>query len=161
MLISGYVGGYDLEDEVAGARDVMALDDLVDLAYSGDEFFDVVFVVAFEGNHHERADADADASRVDDGVVATNDAGGFEFVYAFEGRCRGQSDFLGQLGVGDVGVGLEDFEDLAIGTVYFDGFHAFEFKHLVADDAILQARIGGWRCVGERVKFQIKFGENR
>jgi hypothetical protein len=103
----------------------MALDDFVNLAYGSDEFFDVVFVVAFQRNHYECADADTDASRVDYCVVAANDARGFELIYAFQGWCRGKSDFLCQLGIRDVRVGLEDFEDFAISSVYFDGFHAW------------------------------------
>ena len=59
----------------------------------------------------------AEGFRVEQGGVATDDAGGFQVAHAAQAGGRRQAGALGQRDVGDAGVGLEMVEQAQIGRV--------------------------------------------
>jgi hypothetical protein len=124
LLVGRDIGAYDLEDEIAGTGNVVALDHLADVVDGLDKFIDILFVVAFERDHYKSAHTKTYTPRIDHSMVAFDHARRFELVYPFQRGGRRQADLLGQLGIGDVGIGLKDFKDLAIGSIELDvAFH--------------------------------------
>ena len=102
---------------------MMTLDNLVNAFDSFYKFVDVLFVMALKRNHYKCAHAETNACRVNNSVIAFNYSGCFQFVDPLKRWCWRQPDLLSQLGIGDIGVGLEYFKYFPIDAIELGRLH--------------------------------------
>jgi len=125
VFIGGDVFGGDFQEEIGVAGDMVAFHNFLDFHDGVEEIGDGFFAVAEEGDFDEGEGFDADGGGIDEGDEFIDDFILFEFFDAVEGGRGRDADFLGEGGIGDASVGLEDFQYFDVGLIELHGIIPF------------------------------------
>lgn len=108
------VGNHQSQEVVVLAGHQVALHDLGDFANGGLEGFEARLTLAVQGDTDEDIDRVTGLLLVDQGGIALDQAGFLQGPHAPQTGGFGEADLLGQRGIGDPGVLLQQPEDGSI-----------------------------------------------
>jgi hypothetical protein len=116
--------GGDAEQVVGVAEKPFGVPDLADFREAVFEFGDGRGVFAVHGDLHQDFEAEPDRGRVDDGPVAADYTGTFQFAEPPVARRGAEGDPLRQIGDGEPTFGLQRGKDLPVSRVYYQDYCA-------------------------------------
>lgn len=119
LLVGWDVFADDLHQEIGFAGDDIAFRDFVNLRDFLQEVVQRVFFLPGQRHEYEGFYIEPHLLGVHLGVIALYDVALFQLFNAFQRGSGGETDFFGEVEVGDLAVFLEDFQDFQVYFIQF------------------------------------------